>query len=319
VTSSQAPSLTPTNFPAFTFTPTPSPTITPTAPATPVTGAKQIAFVSNRTGAMELWIENLDGSGVTQITNIPEGACQPNWAPDSIRLIFVSPCTMNRLSYAGASLFIINADGTGLMPLPSAPGGDYDPVWSPDGSEIAFTSLREAGTPRVYIMEMSDYSVRALIAGESGSNSQPAWAPDGKMIAYVSNDNRIWAIGVNGQDDHALTVGGGDYVSQDPAWSPDGSAVIFTWTATNDTTGTTKLMAVPYTEEGALPVVVPNSLLVSEVSYSPDGYWLLFTSWYSGNHDISIMRANGNDRQAVSENPAYDFDPVWRPLVANQP
>jgi hypothetical protein len=39
----------------------------------------------------------------------------------------------------------------------------------------------------------------------------------------------------------------------------------------------------------------------------------LFTSWFSGNHDIYIMRANGVDRHPVLQDPAYDFDPVWRP------
>jgi Tol biopolymer transport system component len=78
-------------------------------------------------------------------------------------------------------------------------------------------------------------------------------------------------------------------------------------------------MAVPYSEKGERPVDVPNSLLITDVSYSIDGYWLLFTSWYSGNHDISIMRPNGVDRQLVWSDIAYDFDPIWRPNPPNQP
>jgi len=78
-------------------------------------------------------------------------------------------------------------------------------------------------------------------------------------------------------------------------------------------------MAVPYTEDGAVPVEVPNSTLVTDASYSFDGYWLLFTSWYSGSHDINIMRTNGIDRGAIVADPAYDFDPAWRPYGINPP
>jgi hypothetical protein len=76
-------------------------------------------------------------------------------------------------------------------------------------------------------------------------------------------------------------------------------------------------MAVPYTETGEVPVKVPNSLLVSDATYSFDGYWLLFTSWFSGSHDINAMRVNGIDRFAIEDDPAYDFDPVWRPNPLN--
>ena len=124
---------------------------------------------------------------------------------------------------------------------------------------------------------------------------------------------------VNGENRRGLTVGSGDYMVNSPAWSPDGSVVIYTRTVLSDTTGATLLMAVSYSEQGAKPVEVPNSQLVTDVSYSFDGYWLLFTSWFSGFHDIYIMRANGVDRHPILQDTAYDSDPVWRPMLNPQP
>jgi len=63
---------------------------------------------------------------------------------------------------------------------------------------------------------------------------------------------------------------------------------------------------------GAIPVEVTNSLRIVDASYSPDGFWLVFKSWTSG-HDIYIMRSNGVDREPLITDPAYDFDPAWRP------
>lgn len=319
VTASTNPTQTNIPLPTLTSTATPTPTITPTPPPTPMGGAAQIAFASNRSGAVEIWLINIDGTGLEQLTNIQGGACQPRWSPDGTQILFVSPCERQMPSYPGASLFLINADGTGVVPFPSVPGGDYDPSWSPDGKQIAFTSLRKGGVPGIYIINIADNSVKSLVEDETRAVYQPAWSPDSREIAYVNSDNRIWVMDVNGENRHAITIGGGDYRISGPAWSPDGSILIYTRSPISDTTGTTVLMAVPFTEEGALPVKVPNSLLVQDVSYSFDGYWLLFTSWYSGNHDIYVMRSNGVDRQSIEINPAYDFDPVWRPRGVNPP
>jgi serine/threonine protein kinase/Tol biopolymer transport system component len=315
VTASEIPTstATPTQNPTDTATPSPSPTITLTPLPTPLGGAAQIAFASSRSGAMEIWLMNVEGSNLIQITNIPEGACQPRWSPDGNQIIFISPCVRHLISYPGANLFIINADGSGLVPLPNAPGGDYDPSWSPDGKQIAFTSLRKSGVPGIFILNLEDYAIKSLVEDETRAISQPAWSPDGSELAYVNSDNRIWVMDVDGNNRRGLTIGGGDYVINSPAWSPDGSVVIYTRTVISDTTGATVLMAVPYTETGAMPAEVPNSQLVADANYSFDGFWLLFTSWFSGNHDIYIMRANGVDRHPVLQDPAYDFDPVWRP------
>jgi WD40 repeat protein len=319
VTTTPTPTVTYTPSPTFTQTQKPTSTISPTPQPTPIGGAEQIAFVTNRTGAMEIWLMNNDGSEVKQLTEIPEGACQPRWSPDGMRMVFISPCTRQQSYYPGASLFLINADGSGLTPLPSAPGGDYDPSWAPDGKHIAFTSLRNNGVPGIYVIDLENNTVTSLAQDETRAISQPAWSPTGNLIAYVTSDNRIWVMDVNGENRHGLTVGGGDYRISGPAWSPDGAVVVFATSAISDTTGATSLMAVPYSPTGAMPVDVPNSLLITDVSYSIDGYWLLFTSWYSGNHEISVMRPNGVDRHAILVDPAYDFDPAWRPSPSYKP
>ena len=195
-TSTVPPTPTNTITPSPTFIPTlsPSPTITETPFPTPLGGAGQIAFASNRSGAVEIWLMNIDGTQQKQITYIPEGACEPRWSPDGMRIVFISPCIRHLSSYPGANLYIINADGTGMIPLPNVPGGDYDPSWSPDGNLIAFTSLRKEGVPGIFILNLLDYTVKSLVEDETRAISQPAWSPNGKEIAYVNSDNRIWVM-----------------------------------------------------------------------------------------------------------------------------
>jgi serine/threonine protein kinase len=117
--STNTPSITVTVAETMTPTPSPTPTLTPSPTITPSGGGPgQIAFVSDRTGASQIYLSNLDGTDLRPITNIPEGACQPSWAPDGKRLVFVSPCAWqsdmySTVYYRNSTLFIINADGSG--------------------------------------------------------------------------------------------------------------------------------------------------------------------------------------------------------------
>jgi serine/threonine protein kinase len=313
----QSPTVTRTLLPTITNTPKPISSVTPTLFSTPMGGASQIAFASTRSGSAQIWLMNIDGSGLHRISAIDQGACQPKWSPDGLQIVFISPCKRNMTSYLDANLFIMNADGSGITPFPSVPGGDYDPSWSPDGEKIAFTSLRNGGVPGIFIITRDGNTVHSLVEDETRAISQPAWSPDGKEIAYVNSDNRIWVMDTLGENRHILTIGEGDYQTSGPAWSPDGSVVIFTRAFITAPVGSTQLMAVQYTETGEVPIKVPNSLLVSDATYSFDGYWLLFTSWFSGSHDINAMRVNGGDKYAIEDDPAYDFDPAWRPTPPN--
>ncbi len=139
----------PTDVPA-----TPIPTNTPVKPtatvavtplATPIGGADgHIAFASKAKGVSQIFLINSNGTGLKQITKIPEGACQPDFSPDTQRIVFTSPCESNTDYYERSSLYILNIDGSGFLPLPTMVGGDYDPAWAPDGRHIAFTSCATA-------------------------------------------------------------------------------------------------------------------------------------------------------------------------------
>ncbi|HSF82659.1 MAG TPA: protein kinase, partial [Anaerolineales bacterium] len=159
------------DLPTLTATPRPSrtpepPPPSPTATLTPTQiggGSGQIAFASDRSGTVQIWLMNTDGSAEPQqITDLPEGACQPDWSPDGLQLVFISPCSGQQPIYQGAGMFLTNADGTGMTPLPNVYGGDFDPAWSPDGRYIAFSSLRNSGRPRIYLLDLQDNTVERL-------------------------------------------------------------------------------------------------------------------------------------------------------------
>lgn len=313
-TSTEAPS--PTPRPTVTVLAIVNPLPSPTALPTPVGGGEgQIAFASDRSGTTQVWLMNVDGSDLKQITDMPEGACQPEWSPDGMSLAFISPCDRNQEQYRGAGLFIISVDASGLMPLPSVPGGDYDPAWSPDGKKIAFTSLRNGGRTRIYMLDLVDMQVERL-SEQYSYDRQPAWSGDGSELAFVTTQKgpvQIWIMDADGSNQELFSRSA-DAINSHPVWSLDGEVILFTQVSRSRRVP--GIVAASYQDDeysefryelGPVPV--------REANYSPDGLWLVFESWPEGsNHDIYIMTASGAARTRLTDWSGDDFDPVWRPV-----
>jgi Tol biopolymer transport system component len=296
------------------LTATLSPTLTP-LPTPLGGGGGQIAFASKIGDIPQIFIINIDGSGRRQVTNVRDGACQPDWSPDGTRLVFISPCDGNQEIYAGAALFLINVDGTGLAQLPSVFGGDFDPSWSPDGTKIAFSSIRSNGRLEIYVLNLEDQSV-TLLSQKFNRDYQPDWSPDGKEILFVSERDgvpQIWVMSADGSNQRRVTQSSGR-INRHPDWSPDQKRIIFTQLLT--------YRAIPQlviTEYGITPYqeyrMIRDQSPMKEGRFSPDGYWVAYEGWPAGaEHDIYVMTINGSERRPLYSDVALDFDPAWRPV-----
>lgn len=316
------PTATQTAVPLPTDTPQPSPTATPVGG-----GMGQIAFASQRTGTPQIHIINVDGTGLRQITNEQDGACQPDWSPDGKRLVYVSPCKQKLDVYQGSSLYLIDVTGENRAALPTSLGGDFEPAWSPDGRRIAFTSLRD-GYMEIYMITLETNQVTRLTRAQNiprGVHARmPAWNPTGFQIAYVfkrsGGTTQIW-VTTDGdvyspKPNEQLAQTGNETNDFLPAWTRDGQFILFNQTNFEGTVPAW-LMSIRYEERHAkqstrLPV---EPLPVVDVSISPDGFWMTFESWPDSlNHDIYISTLTGANRIRLTTDPLTDFDPVWRPI-----
>lgn len=304
----------------FVFTPTPTetlPTATATIPPTPLgSDAFQIAFSSTRSGLPQIHVIDLKGNE-TQLTEIPNGACQPSWSPDGARLVFVSPCKVQEDVYRRSSLYIINADGTGLQALSTVPGGDFEPDWSPDGTHIAFTSLR-TGHMQIYSYDLSTGLTTRLIRTPQGQDArQPVWSPDGSQIAFAMRRSgsayQIWVMTSTGEEERQLIRSGDQFSDMHPEWSPDGSLVLFHQTPANGFAFPKLVMY--FLETSDSPVLLDVGVLsINNVEYSPDGLWLVFEMAGERGSDIAYMTASGSGTTILTSDAAQDFDPAWRPI-----
>ncbi|HRJ57410.1 MAG TPA: protein kinase [Anaerolineales bacterium] len=325
------PTLTPTNTPGPTNTfipgvgetPGSNETATPTVAPTVAFGggAGQIAFASNRTGVPQIFLADLNGENAFQVTNLPNGACQPAWSPDGQRLAFISPCAGNEDVYNNSSLYLINPDGTGLTTLDASPGGNFDPAWSPDGTVIAFTSLR-TGQMEIFTVEVEDSTaVTQITKGAQRVESRmPAWSPDGSKMVYVVKRlgvYQIWIMNADGSEAIQIIRSGTAYTDYSPAWSPRGDLILFNQRCATRFCNP-YLMSTSATDrssEQGLRAQL-NVAFIEHVKYSPDGFFIAYEGvGEAGNLDIFTMTVSGGDRVRLTTDPAQDFHPVWRPAT----
>lgn len=103
----------------------------------------QIVFVSDRNNTNDIYVMNMDGSNVRQLTFNSSMEIDPDWSPDGKWIVFSS----NRESSPvknNYNLYIMAPDGTNQCQLTNGEGSEWHPVWSPDGQWIAYISLLDS-------------------------------------------------------------------------------------------------------------------------------------------------------------------------------
>lgn len=176
----------------------------------------RLAFASQRTGLVDIYLMNPDGTALQRLTTSAAADFQPAWSPDGSRIAFVSARDGNN------EIYVMQADGSGQVRITDEGASDTEPVWAPSGDRILFVSTRAAnGHPGVYDMAANGTDVRLVKVDASA----PSVSPAGDRVVFVNtaSDSLPFTItdraGVN-ISTIGETVMGNEPVS--PAWGPDG-------------------------------------------------------------------------------------------------
>jgi len=271
--------------------------------------APRIAFDSTRSGNVEIYIMNIDGSGVTNLTNHAAEDSDPAWSPDGTQIAFESDREGN------FDILVMNADGSDWVNLTNDISMDVSAAWSPDGTQIAFASDR-TGDLEIYVMN-SDGSDVTQLTNRRGVDGAPDWSPDGTRIAFESFRDGNYAIYVMNADGSSLRRLTSDAESSHraPAWSPDGTRIAFhSYRAGgHDIAGTHDIYVM--NADGSRVINLTNSPWADDDSpnWSADGTRIAFESNRLGNADIYIMDADGMGLTILTRHIATDSHPVFSP------
>lgn len=128
----------------------------------------------NNDGNSDIFVINVDGSGLTRLTDTPYYEGNPNWSPDGKRIVFSASPNDNN-----SDLYIMNLDGSGLFHLTLDPAGEVDPAWSPDGTRIAFVSTRHENFDsnyEIYVIN-ADGTDEMRLTNNHFIDRWPVWRP----------------------------------------------------------------------------------------------------------------------------------------------
>jgi eukaryotic-like serine/threonine-protein kinase len=232
---------------------------------------EHIAFGSDRTGEMNLWLRSLRDGKTRRLTSGPGGDYQPNWSPDGRALAFFSGRAET------IDIWRFDFDGETLTRLTRGQGININPFYSPDGKQIAFMSDRD-GRLEVFVMSTNGANVKQLTTvGASGHFLR--WTRDGSRIVFrCPSAKKTMSVPVaGGEPEPVPEVIGGAHMS----FSQDDALIM-------DVLGHRTLWCSPQT--GGKPRKVfefddPESRIDYPV-WSPDGKWILFDRFLPQGGDV---------------------------------
>lgn len=144
----------------------------------------------------DLWVADVEGDNLVQLTNDDFIDFSPNWSPDGEKIAFVS----DRGGKSDIWTYSVSSgEMTQVSDLGAAPNV---PIWSPDSSKIAYLedvmiSIFIAGKVAVLDPETGE---RAILTEPIFGPGPAVWSPDGSTIALTNRvpANSRFREGVNG-------------------------------------------------------------------------------------------------------------------------
>ncbi|MFC1888975.1 Tol-Pal system beta propeller repeat protein TolB, partial [Thermodesulfobacteriota bacterium] len=265
-----------------------------------------IAFVSNRTGAKEIYVMDCDGSEVEQLTRNNSINLLPRWSHDRRNILYTS------YRHGTPGLYVLDMLSMRSRRLIKNDRFNTGGVSSPDGSRIAFVSSR-TGNADIYTMNADGTDVRQ-VTKHWALDVSPAWSPDGDKIAFISDrkgNPHVFVMNADGTDQRRFSYVGKYCAS--PKWSPDGHSIAF---VCREKGGPLQIMLADLAGGRARQITYgPEGK--EDPSWSPDGRFIAFSLTQAGNSDIYLVNVMGGVPIRLTATTYDETNPEWSPAGEN--
>ncbi|HUF02760.1 MAG TPA: hypothetical protein VMM38_01150 [Aridibacter sp.] len=182
----------------------------------------RIVYVSDQSGAPEVWMMNADGSEQKQLTNDRIVKLEPAVSPDGEFVVYYSPVD-------GFQLYKVPIGGGLSSRIATGQIGPSNPDFSKDGKHIVFSAWT-GGKQGIYRIPAAGGNSERLTDYPS---TEPSYSPDGSAIAcfYFAKDARFPSIAIipatGGSPLKSFDVPATTATYRGPVWTPDGKQITY--------------------------------------------------------------------------------------------
>jgi len=264
------------------------------------------------TGTTDLFTVNVDGTGITNLTNVDGNDRLAQWSPDGTQIAFTSQRDDGTNE---EDLYVMNADGSEPTRIATHAGAGLS--WSPSGDRIAYASY-VSGRFQIWTSN-PDGSDAVNISSNSYSDTTPVWSPDGTKIAFNSLRGgfgaTVWVMNADGSQPENLASSFAGATGQ--AWSPDSSRIAFHGGV--DVDAGDDVYVVDVATGGRENITdATDATMYAELwaAWSPDGAQLAYQSETDGRTEIYASNDDGTGVVQLTDSQFQaEQRPAWRPCA----
>ena len=261
---------------------------------------QKFLFDSGMDGDNEIYSINIDGSGLTKITNNGYDDNCASWNHNGSYIVFQSYRSNNR------DIYKIKSDGSSEQRLTTHSDSDYCPDWNHDGSKVVFGTQRAPTySTDLYTMNSDGSNKQWFVYSNWPGEAHPNWSPDGSKIAYISwegeyNPYNVYYGPYPGGSQVLVvdTDGSGD---RWPNWNPNSSKIVFEYN--------TDIYVINV--DGTNFTQLTSNWSDRHPSWSPDGSKIGFLSDRTGGSEIFMMDTDGTNITQVTNISTGIDRPDW--------